>query len=309
MNIDLERLVQFYHVAETNSFARAAQRLGIDPARLTKQIKRLESRLGFLLFDRSDGGLTLTPEGSEFFRNAHEVTDAAKRVRSVARSLSEGKRDEIILGICDSSFWVPARQNLMDRIASDCPEIAINPVVRTSTELIGALGEREIDVGIVGIVRDMRRFDYLTIHRSRPVMLIPPGHALAELPTLRMSDVRGLDIAIPIIDNDYSFEMIYAPFLNAGAVPHWVPEGALAAIHAALVKKICVVGWGFEHTVNTSLHCREVRDCDAVIEVVVAKNTEDDREIVQKFWSVVQSVASELEELAAISRFSFETDL
>ena len=290
MDQDLRRLVQFYHVARSKSLPAAAFKLGVEPTWLSRQIKQLESHLGFLLFDRSDRQTTLTPEGAEFFESVKDIADAARRVQSVARSLGAGK-NELLFGLCDSSFWLPARKTLLDAVSKCHPEIVLKTVVSDTTELMNQLREREIDICLVGRLHDMERYDYLTIHKDSPRLLVPEESPLARKPQLSMADVRDLDIAVPIIDNDYSFETIYAPFLGAGARPHWVTEGPLAAFHFALANRISLIAWGFEEDVNSSLHAKEVVDSDATLEVVVAMNANDDREAVQKVWQDAISMA------------------
>lgn len=290
MEQDLRRLVQFYHVVNANSLPDAAIKLGVEPTWLSRQIKQLETHLGFLLFDRAGRYTTLTPEGAEFFKIAEAITDATRRVQSVARSLGAGK-DHLIFGLADSSFWLPARKFLLDAISQSHPEVVMHTVVSDTTELTNQLREREIDICLVGKSHDMDRYDYLLIHKSSPHLLLPEEHPLAAKSKLSMADVNGLDIAIPIIDNDYSFETIYAPFLDAGAKPHWVSEGPLAAFHFAVANRTCLVAWGFEDSVNSSLRAKEVVDSDATLEVIIVKNSDDDRETVQKVWSSAMQFA------------------
>mgnify|MGYP003576854088 CR=1 FL=1 len=294
MDQDLRRLVQFYHVARTKSLSTAALKLSVEPTWLSRQIKQLESHLGFLLFDRSARHMTLTTEGSEFFESVKEITDAARRVESVARSLGAGK-NELFFGLADSSFWLPARKALLDTISKCHPEIILKTVVSDTTELMNQLRDREIDICLVGRLHDMERFDFLTIHNRAPRLLVPQESPLSKKHELSMADISGLDIAIPLVDNDYSFETIYGPFLSAGARPHWVSEGPLAAFHFALANRISLVAWGFEHSVNGPLLAKEIVDSDAKVEVVVAMNADDDREVLQKVWQNAITIARRID--------------
>jgi len=285
--------VQFYHVATARSVTAVAVKLGVEPTWLSRQIKQLESHLGFLLFDRSDRNATLTPEGAEFFESVKPIADAAKRVEAVARSLGAGK-NTLRFGLADSSFWLPERMELLELVAQLHPEITLTTVVSDTTELMNRLKEREIDICLAGKLHDMERFNYLTIHNCAPRLLVPEESPLAGMPQLSMADVRNLDIAIPLIDNDYSFETIYGPFLSGGARPHWISEGPLAAFHFALSNRISLVAWGFEASVNSTLRAKEVVDSDARVEVVVAVNADDDRETVQKVWQNAIVIAAKV---------------
>ena len=69
-NLNLERLLRFFAVAEELSFTRAATVLGIDQPLLLRQINQLQTQLGFPLFDRSGPRIALTPEVVGFLATA-----------------------------------------------------------------------------------------------------------------------------------------------------------------------------------------------------------------------------------------------
>lgn len=54
----------FIQSAEAGGFSAAARRLGLTPAAVSKNVARLEARLGLRLFQRSTRSLVLTPGGA-----------------------------------------------------------------------------------------------------------------------------------------------------------------------------------------------------------------------------------------------------
>ncbi len=62
----LNHLESFVQSAEGRSFSEAARRLGVTPAAVSKNVARLEARLGLRLFQRSTRSLTLTEGGERF---------------------------------------------------------------------------------------------------------------------------------------------------------------------------------------------------------------------------------------------------
>jgi DNA-binding transcriptional LysR family regulator len=62
----LNHLESFVQSAEGGSFSAAARRLGLTPAAVSKNVARLEARLGVRLFQRSTRRLTLTESGERF---------------------------------------------------------------------------------------------------------------------------------------------------------------------------------------------------------------------------------------------------
>ncbi len=64
----LDALVVFQAVAQTRSFTRAGQAVGVDKSRVSRIIRSLEERLGVALVVRSTRVVTLTAEGEALFR-------------------------------------------------------------------------------------------------------------------------------------------------------------------------------------------------------------------------------------------------
>lgn len=63
----LANIESFVRTAEAGSFTAAARRLGLTPAAVSRNVKRLEKNLGLLLFQRSTRSIVLTEAGSQFF--------------------------------------------------------------------------------------------------------------------------------------------------------------------------------------------------------------------------------------------------
>ena len=83
----LAHLESFVQSAEAGSFSAAARRLGLTPAAVSKNVARLEARLGVRLFQRSTRRLTLTETGEGFLREVSgglaTLQDALANVSSV----------------------------------------------------------------------------------------------------------------------------------------------------------------------------------------------------------------------------------
>lgn len=290
MDVDLARAVRFFYVAEGTSFIRAAQKLHVDPTWLSRQIQQLENQLGCRLLKRTTRNVTLTPEGQQFFTAAKQLANAANQAQSVAQALEQKKSLQLTVGISSSTFWIPVRQALLTSFRSRHPNMAISTTAKSSTELFDDLVHGAIDIAVIGAVKPIEEFDRTVIYRNRPFLLIPRESPLADKPTITMSDFQGLDVVFPVIDNNFSFELIYQPFLDSGAQPHWSPEGVYAAMYFAASRRMGMIAWGFEHVISDSLVLREISDCKAIMEVVALKNKDDERRAVRTFWSNAQNV-------------------
>jgi len=95
-------LASFMRAAESGSFAAAAKLLGISPAAVGQNVKRMEEQYGVKLFTRTTRSMSLTPEGQLLFQRARgplreldeieALFDESKGVVSGALRLTAAKR-------------------------------------------------------------------------------------------------------------------------------------------------------------------------------------------------------------------------
>ena len=71
--MDLRSLNTFIQVAESNSFTRAAEKLGYSQPTISVQIKQLEKELGVTLFDRIGHTIRLTDRGRDVLLHAQRI--------------------------------------------------------------------------------------------------------------------------------------------------------------------------------------------------------------------------------------------
>jgi DNA-binding transcriptional LysR family regulator len=82
---DLNALMIFAKVVETNSFSEAARRLSMPTSTVSRRIAKLETQLGVRLLERSTRSLRLTDVGSEVLEHAQrsaELSDAVDNIVS-----------------------------------------------------------------------------------------------------------------------------------------------------------------------------------------------------------------------------------
>ena len=80
--MEIRQLETFVHVAQLQSFSRAAEVLGYTQSAITVQIRLLENELETRLFDRTGKRVVLTPSGKEFMGHASRKLCCAERFNS-----------------------------------------------------------------------------------------------------------------------------------------------------------------------------------------------------------------------------------
>ena len=71
----MAQVLYVLEIADCRSISAAAARLYLSQSALSQQVQRLEAELGYTLFSRTPRGLTLTPSGEKFCREARTVAD------------------------------------------------------------------------------------------------------------------------------------------------------------------------------------------------------------------------------------------
>lgn len=74
-----EGVNEFVAVAETESFTRAASRLGVSTAQVSRQVSSLEARLSTRLFYRTTRRVSVTEAGQVYYQHCRQVLDALEQ--------------------------------------------------------------------------------------------------------------------------------------------------------------------------------------------------------------------------------------
>lgn len=144
---DFVKLETFLTVARERSFSKASAKLGISQPAVTQQIKFVEKYLGTKIIERKKNGIKLTAEGDELYKVASALE---KSVHSAEKDILKIINKEITFRLAASftigNYVIPGEcLNAMgEAIHND-----ITLTVENSDEIIEALKDRKIDVGLI----------------------------------------------------------------------------------------------------------------------------------------------------------------
>ncbi|WP_417597469.1 LysR family transcriptional regulator [Oceanospirillum sp.] len=82
----LPDMAAYVAVVETGSFTRAAEKLGITPSGVSRQVSRLESALSAVLIERTTRRQTTTQLGREVYEQCRNMLDSAREAVSATES-------------------------------------------------------------------------------------------------------------------------------------------------------------------------------------------------------------------------------
>ena len=90
--VRLDAMEIFAEVVESEGFSAAARRLGVSKSSVSKQIARLEDRLGVRLLNRTTRRLSLTEAGAAYYGACRRVLDEAETAERAVSNLAAAPR-------------------------------------------------------------------------------------------------------------------------------------------------------------------------------------------------------------------------
>lgn len=179
MNITLRQLRAFVAVADTGSFARAAERLHVSPSGLSMLVRELEHQLDLSVFFRSTRQVRLTDAGAEFLPLARKALEDLESAVAASRSLAQIRRGRVSIAasVVAAATLLPwALQSFAQRypgiqcVVRDGYEEAIRDQVRRG----------EVDLGVGTLLEDDVGLDEQMLFQDHLVAVLPDGHPLLD---------------------------------------------------------------------------------------------------------------------------------
>ncbi len=172
------QLQTFVLVAETGSFAGAADRLGVSPAAVSDQVRALERKFGYSLFDRRPGTVpVLNDRGTALLRKTPDLLESAREVESLSamaapQRVKVGAGDYIL-----EHLFLP---NLA-RFQKVHPETHIEFVrLATRRDAIQGTNARRMDLAYLALYDHPDEPNAELLSLSQASLLVSPDHPIAR---------------------------------------------------------------------------------------------------------------------------------
>lgn len=177
-------------VADTGSFRRAADRVGIAQPSLSAQIQGLEQALGCVLVERGGRGATLTPDGREADRRAREILNAVAGLRD---AVSGGQGRSMRFGVSSTvgPYLLPRAVSELRRQGSD---LRLNIREAPPRSLMRELSEGVHDLILTHLPVSGGDLEAEELFRERLLLILPREHPLATVPGIGREDLDGLEV-------------------------------------------------------------------------------------------------------------------
>ncbi len=251
--MDTEKARIFLTVIEERSLSAAAAKLGYTTSGISRSIASLEEELGLTLFFRGKKGAELTNDAKTIVSIMRELVYQADRIREATEMLHGLESGTVTIGISYAGYFKLISDGLKSFL-NRYPRIKIKTLQATSTELLGAIENHDIDLAIM-TYRDSG-YNFEVLRKGPMTACVPVEHYMAgeSVFPMRMFETEKFIAPYPDYDTDYK-----RSFENAGIKPN--VQFTTTDIYAAY----CMVEAGLGCTLLNKL---EVEDWDGKVRLI-----------------------------------------
>jgi len=195
MNLDLSSLRSVIAAAEHGSFRQAATALNIKQSALSRRIRHLEGQLGVSLFERSSGGVRLTPAGANMAQASRRLFVEIDEMVRASQLADRGEVGVLKAGFGTAISTSKVRSILAEHIKA-FPGITIQVTERSRGQLVAALGAGDVDVAIVAGEARQHSGLSMSLWSERIVVALSSRHPLSNSEVIDWSDLKDETILL-----------------------------------------------------------------------------------------------------------------
>ena len=191
-------------VAHEKNFRRAAIKSFVSQPALSLAIKKIETELGVLIFERNRMGVSLTTVGEQIVNQAKKVLEEAGKIKEISALETNTKQTAIKIGIIYSiaPYLLPSIIPLLKKIS---PDIILKAEEDVTKNLIHKLKDGVIDAAIIALPFDIPGIALQDLYDEPFKVLIPRKHKWNSKKKINTKDL--VNEKILLLDNTHCFSM------------------------------------------------------------------------------------------------------
>lgn len=193
MNLETTHLNTLIAVANTGSYSKAAEELGITQSAVSQNLKRLEQRIGVPLFVKSSKSTGLTQEGEKlvelarsfFQQTEHFLDDVKHSQHEVSGSLRVGT----LMGIGRS--WVAPKLIEFSKLY---PALEVKIVMDFPEDLVSEFEAQRLDALILTKESVPAFVDAIHLEDEKTTLIYPKTMSMKKITDLTLKDLMSLPL-------------------------------------------------------------------------------------------------------------------
>ncbi|MBS3025950.1 MAG: LysR family transcriptional regulator [Dolichospermum sp. DET50] len=303
-------------VNDKQGFTNAAAYLEIDQGFLSKQIKWLEKKIGFQIFDRNQRPLKLTDAGNEFLQAARQILHQVEQSIELGQRFSRGEKGRLNIGI-NTSIANSKLPDILRAFNEKFPEVELMLQELASYEQIDKLRNQKLDLGFFhlhnlhNINNDNDNvFTFIPVLQESLVIVLPENHRFARrtsislaalaneqfiLPPISLAALANEQFILPPNNLLYNLrEQINGLCLDAGFKPKVKQEAAWISTVLSLVAGgmgISLLPANVQNLQRNGVIYRSIEGQLPVLEIVAVWRSDNVSIILKNFLEVISNLA------------------
>jgi LysR family transcriptional regulator for metE and metH len=233
VDLEIRHLKLVQAIAEEGGVTRAGARLHLTQSALSHQLRDAESRLGVPLFLRLNKKMVPTPAGERLLASGRGVLEQLQRAEDEVRRIATEREGALRIAVeCYTCYhWLPS---LLAAYRDSHPHVDVQIAVEETGRPIQALLEGRLDLAVISDPPSDRRIRVRPLFEDEMVVVVAPGHPLAERPYVRPEDFADQHLYIYSTPEDST--TIQRVLVPAGVAPRQVSQAQLTEAIVELVK-------------------------------------------------------------------------
>ena len=189
------RLQVFHTVAKRLNFTKAAGELFISQPAVTRHIHELEQQFKIKLFERNGTRIRLSPAGQRLLQHTEELFAIYRNIEFDMSSLTQGHKGRLFLGgsMTTAPYIIPP---ILAEFHHRYKDVEVNLITGNTQHIEQALGQQEIDLGIVEGHSRNSSIRYTEFMKDEIVLVSNPAHPLAKRHSIRPDELTRIPLLL-----------------------------------------------------------------------------------------------------------------
>jgi len=245
--MDIRALRYFVAVAESSSFSRAAERMGVVQSAISHQIRTLEEELGATLFLREGRTIRLSDAGDVLLDDAKRILNLATRTKDRVSRFVRGETGTLRIGFQSAACRRPIVSESLHILRSRFPTIDLDISPMLGLPMEKSLRDGDIDGGFF-YTSGSTELRTRKLYEDGWLLALPRNHPLAAKRTLRLRDLKDEGfIWLPRKVTPVLYDRMLAACATGGLVPRIVQD----AFDEPMVLNLVTVGLGIAFVLDS----------------------------------------------------------
>lgn len=248
----IQQLITFLTVAKHRHFRQAGEVLMLTQPAVSAQIRSLEEELGCTLFHRPH--VSLTSEGKSFLPYAQKMVSLYEESKHALHKRNDDSILRVTIGV-DATLSRFALQRLSPYLQPERPQVHIRMLTLSEAQIIQALEEGRIDLGIAYRTDITSRFPVSVLVYDTLTLAVSFQDPIARMAYFPLKRLPETPVILPspgtterrLIDDQLKrHDLTIAPVLELSdmeAMKHAVTRGIGAAILPRTAMAHDLAGW------------------------------------------------------------------